>query len=259
MSRIAAILYYSMAGMELTQTIVPVPKRSAAQDVREQLVALVESGKLPLNSRLPSENELARRFGVSRPVIREALVGLQALGLTKTMNGKGCFVASHRIDVPLLAGRYSPAQLNEVRCCLEIPCARAAAERRSTADVGELAQIVAAMEGEEDAGKRNLLDASFHVAIARASGNPLFVKLIEDLRAVLEEHSRAASTIYGRREDAIDEHRAIYEAIMRRDADGAARAMAAHVNAANNSFTLLSAASEADASVGAQPPAGAAR
>jgi DNA-binding FadR family transcriptional regulator len=182
---------------------------------------------------------LARRFGVSRPVVREALVGLQALGLTKTINGRGCFVASHRISPPMLLGQYTPSALLEVRRCMEVPAARAAAERRTTADLGELAEIVAAMQSEVSADRRKLLDASFHIAIARATANPLFVRLIENLRKILEEHSRAAATVPGRRAEAMDEHRAIYEAIARRDPDGAARAMSAHLDAADNVYVSL--------------------
>ncbi|ANY16528.1 FadR/GntR family transcriptional regulator [Bordetella pseudohinzii] len=217
----------------------PVLKRSAAQDVRARLITLIETGKLAVDSKLPSENDLARSFGVSRPVIREALVGLQALGLTKTLNGRGCYVASRTVATPMLMGQYTPEQLNEVRRCLEVPSARAAAERRSQADLGTLAEIINAMETEEEAYKRNQLDVAFHVAIAHATGNPLFVKLIEELRTVLEEHSRAAATVPGRRSAAVQEHRAVYEAILQRDGEAAARAMAAHVNAADNSFSLL--------------------
>jgi len=217
----------------------PVTRRSAAQDVREQLIALISSGALKVDSRLPSENELARTFGVSRPVVREALVSLRALGLTKSHNGKGTYVASNRVTAPMLLGRYSPKHLNEVRRFLEVPSARLAAQRRTSEDLGRLAEILAAIEDCEDPGKRNKLDASFHLAIARATGNPLFVKLIEDLRAILEEHSLAASRVPNRRGGAIVEHRAVYDAVVRRDGDAAADAMAGHLNAVDSVFLWL--------------------
>ncbi|HVO89239.1 MAG TPA: FadR/GntR family transcriptional regulator, partial [Casimicrobiaceae bacterium] len=222
-----------------THVFAPVARRSAAEDVRAQLIALIESGRIKVDSRLPSENELARTFGVSRPVVREALVSLRALGLTKSHNGKGTYVASSRVSTPMLLGRYSPANLNEVRRCLEVPSARLAAQRRTSEDVGRLAEIIAALQDADDPARRNKLDASFHMAIAQATGNPLFVKLVEDLRSILEEHSLAASRVPNRRGGAIAEHRAIYDAIVRRDADGAAEAMATHLNAVDNSFLSL--------------------
>ena len=217
----------------------PVSRRSAAADVRAQLLASIESGRFEVDSRLPSENALAETFGVSRPVIREALVSLQALGLVAVRNGRGNFVASDRVRTPMLLGRYSPAHLNEVRRYLEVPSARIAAKRRSTEDIGRMAKIVAALQDEDDPAKRNKLDASFHLAISQATGNPLFAKLIEDLRAILEEHSLAASTVPHRRDGAIAEHRAIYDAILRRDADAAGDAMAEHLDAVDNSFNSL--------------------
>ena len=73
-----------------------VGRRSAAEDVRRQLISLIESGTLKVDERLPSEHELARDFGVSRPVIREALVGLTALGLARNSD---IFAAGDRATV----------------------------------------------------------------------------------------------------------------------------------------------------------------
>jgi DNA-binding FadR family transcriptional regulator len=213
-----------------------VQRRGAVADVLARLQAQIAEGRYPPDARLPSESELCKAFGVSRPVVREALMSLQALGLTTSQPGIGTFVVSDRVRVPLLMGRYSPAHVREVRRCIEIPAARLSAERRSDRDVGELAGILARMEEADNPARRNLLDASFHIAIARSAGNPLIVKLVEDLRSVLEEHSLAAARVPYRRRAAAEEHRAIYDAIVDRDPDGAAGAMEAHLAAAERSF-----------------------
>ena len=215
-------------------------RRSAAADVQAELQAQIEGGKYQQNERLPSEAELARTFQVSRPVIREALMSLQALGLTAPQAGKGTFVVSQRVSAPLLMGRYSPAHIREIRRCVEIPSARLAAERRTEAQVGELSAILARMEDADDPLRRNRLDADFHIAIAVAAGNPLMTKLVEQLRTVLEEHSLALGRIPRRRENARGEHRAIYDAIVKGDPDAAAAAMEAHLLAAERSFILQS-------------------
>ena len=77
----------------------PVRQRSAAAEVQAKLQANIEAGLYRQNNRLPSESELARHYGVSRPVIREALTRLHALGLTASQTGKGTFV-----ETSLLAG-----------------------------------------------------------------------------------------------------------------------------------------------------------
>ena len=186
---------------------------------------------------MPSESELARQYGVSRPVIREALTRLHALGLTASQTGKGTFVVSDRVRPPLLMGLYSPAHIREVRRCIEIPSARLAAERRTDRDIGELAAILARMDEADDPARRNRLDASFHIAIAAAGGNPLIVRLIEDLRGILEVHSLAVAQAPYRRKMASTEHRRVYDAIVKRDPDAAAAAMEAHLVAAESALT----------------------
>jgi GntR family transcriptional repressor for pyruvate dehydrogenase complex len=214
-----------------------VARRGAVADVLARLQTQIAEGEYKPDERLPSESELCKTFGVSRPVIREALMSLQALGLTTSQPGIGTFVVSDRVRVPLLLGRYSPAHVREVRRCIEIPAARLSAARRTDRDIGEIAAILARMDDANNPARRNQLDASFHIAIARSAGNPLIVKLVEDLRRVLEEHSLAVARAPYRRRAAAEEHRTIYDAIVDRDPDAAAAAMEAHLAAAERSFT----------------------
>ena len=220
--------------------LVRVERRSAAAGVQTQLQSLIEHGHFKQHERLPSEIELARSFGVSRPVVREALMSLQALGLTAPQTGKGTFVISDRIRAPLLIGRYSPAHIKEVRRALEIPSAEfaAIAAHRSRCRPACGPARAHGRRGRSGAS-RNKLDADFTFAIAVASGNGLFVKLIEDMRTILEEHSLALAKAPHRRSAARVEHTKIYEAIVRRDMDAASAAMAEHLDAAEQSFALL--------------------
>jgi GntR family transcriptional repressor for pyruvate dehydrogenase complex len=231
-----------------------VERRSAAADVQAQLQSLIQSGQFKLNERLPSEIELARSFGVSRPVVREALMSLQALGLTAAQTGKGTFVVSDRVRV-LLLGQYSPGHIKEVRRALEIPSAQFAALRRTDRDVGQLAALLARLDDADNPARRNQLDADFHIAIATASGNSLFVKLIEDMRTILEEHSLALAQAPHRRKAASLEHAVIYDAIVRRDTDAAGAAMAAHLDAAEQTFALLGATLGSGSHVSSSPTA----
>ena len=204
---------------------------SAVDQVRSHLIELIESGRYKVNDRLPSENELSRSFGVSRPVVREALRSLNALGLTASQTGRGTFVAADRRSAPLLLGQYAPMHLREVRGLLEVPSARLAALRRSEADLERLELTLEALAAAESAAAFHALDAQFHIQIAEAAGNPLFSRLIEGLRAVLEEQFQAVTGLEGRRARAIAEHRAVFAAIRRRDPQAAGAAMAAHLEA----------------------------
>jgi DNA-binding FadR family transcriptional regulator len=208
-------------------------------EVRERLTAWIHSGRLKVDAQLPSENELARIFGVSRPVIREALVGLQALGITVPRTGKGTFVASGQVKPELLLGGYGAEHLTEVRRLLEVPAARLAAERRNSQDLARMTALLRAMAEQGDARQRNKLDAEFHIAIAATSGNPLLAKLVGDLRAVLEQVSFLASYLTYRRDSAQAEHQAIFDAISQREAGRAEAAMSAHLSAIDKSMAAI--------------------
>jgi GntR family transcriptional repressor for pyruvate dehydrogenase complex len=211
--------------------VVPVVHRSAAEHVRSQLIELIESRHFAVDDRLPSEADLAQSFGVSRSVIREALHSLNALGLTKSYAGKGTFVAATRVQSQLLIGRYLPAQLNEVRRHLEVPAARLAAERRTQEDIDGLAALVEEFDRADDPAERVKIDALFHIGIAKATGNPLFSRLVEDLRAVLQDQALAVSGVPGRFAQARAEHRTIFDAIRDGDAEMAGLAMRRHLDA----------------------------
>ncbi len=219
--------------------VIKVARRNAVDDVREQIIGLIKSGQFRINDQLPPEIGLARSFGVSRSVVREALVSLQALGFTTSLNGRGTFVAKDRIQPQLLLGGYAPEHLNAMRRCLEVPSACLAARQRTRQDIARLRAILARLSVEEKADRRNKLDAEFHIAIAAAIGNPLFAKLVTDLRCALEDGSLTVSVVPRRRAGARAEHKAILDAIVRRDADAAGAAMTAHLDAIDSSLAVL--------------------
>lgn len=220
---------------------VRVTQDSAADAVRRQLISMIESGEIAVGDRLPAEVELARDLGVSRNVVREALVSLRILGFTSSRSGSGTFVASDRVRMPLSFGGSTSAQLNEVRRHLEVPCAGLAAKRRSEEDLAELARIVEEFEAEDDPRRRVRIDSRFHVALARATGNPLYARLIEDLRAGVEEQSLAASVAPGRRAEATNEHRNIYKAVLTGDAGLAEKLMMVHLDHLDQLMAVLTA------------------
>lgn len=218
---------------------VRVTQDSAADAVRRQLINMIESGEIAVGDRLPAEVELARDLGVSRNVVREALVSLRILGFTSSRSGSGTFVASDRVRMPLSFGGSTSAQLNEVRRHLEVPCAGLAAKRRTDEDLAELARVVEEFEAEDDPRRRVRIDSRFHVALARATGNPLYARLIEDLRAGVEEQSLAASVAPGRRAEATSEHRNIYKAVLAGDAGLAEKLMMVHLDHLDHLMAVL--------------------
>jgi GntR family transcriptional regulator, transcriptional repressor for pyruvate dehydrogenase complex len=209
--------------------IVRVHRRSVVDDVRAQLVSLIESGHFRVDEKLPSEHALAKSFSVSRPVVREALVGLNALGLTAPRSGRGTFVVSSQMSSHQFARRFPSSDLTEVRLLVEVPAASMAALRRSAEQMHQLGKLQDSMKIEPDEKRRLDIDDQFHLAIAAATGNPILERFIGDLRAMLREQAATKTVMPERRLAELTEHQAILDAIARGDAQDAGSAMEAHL------------------------------
>jgi DNA-binding FadR family transcriptional regulator len=199
--------------------------------VRDQILELIKGGELPVGAKLPSEQELARSFGVSRPVVREGLGRLRSIGVIESRSGSGSFVMSARIAPQglLLAGGYTSDELHEIRCEIEIPGTALAAKRRTKEQLAILTEIVERHRHQFDAKDWVADDLSFHVTLAEASRNSLRVRFVTELRELQSELSMTMARIQGRLAAPVEEHAAIVEVVRKRDENGAAAAMAAHL------------------------------
>ena len=206
-----------------------IERRSAAQAVCDQVIALIDSGELEVGDRLPPEKELGRSLGVSRPVVREALERLRVLGLVVSHAGRGSFVASRAVRGPMLLERYSARHLHEVRSLLEVPGAGIAALRRTQADLEVLGATVADLAACDDPAEWVRLDALFHLSLAEATRNEVHALLVRYLRDLLVEQSIAISRMPGRITRANGEHATVFEAVIAGNRGGAEKAMARHL------------------------------
>ncbi|MGW3999837.1 FadR/GntR family transcriptional regulator [Amycolatopsis sp. NPDC004772] len=197
--------------------------------VLAHLRASIERGEHAVGEKLPSEAALSREFEVSRSVIREALRGLQALGMTESKTGKGTFVTATGPAENPTFGPYSARDLIEVRRHVEIPVAGYAAVRRGQDDLDLLAHLLDRMDAETDNTAWVALDSLFHITIAQASGNPVFGKVIEEIRDALARQSAFLNQLGDRRRQSNIEHRAIVKAIESRVESAAVAAMSAHL------------------------------
>ena len=221
--------------------------RSATESVREQIQSLIESGTFKLGEKLPPEIDLARRFSVSRPVVREALGSLRAVGLIFSRKGRGSFVARTAPLPILLQDRYSLGELHEARLYLETESAAVAAQRRTTEDIEKLKATVEAQEACTDTEEWIQLDAAFHRILGEASRNRVSVYLVMQLQDLLIEHAHVALTVPGRMLRAGREHRAIYKAVEAGNARAAKREMLSHLR---NSYMEVVASHDVGSSVG---------
>ncbi|KPI08489.1 GntR domain protein [Actinobacteria bacterium OV450] len=192
------------------------------------LRSAIERGEYAVGDKLPSEAELCRTLEVSRPVLREALRALQAMGLTVSKSGKGTFVLANTVEDPTF-GDYAASDLLEVRRHVEIPVAGYAAVRRTPEDLDHLGHLLDRMEQETDTTAWVAMDTVFHLAVAEASRNPVFRRVIEEIRDALARQSTFLNELGGRREQSNCEHRAILEALVDGSEHDAVEAMSHHL------------------------------
>ncbi|MFD8294093.1 FadR/GntR family transcriptional regulator [Streptomyces lavendulae] len=192
------------------------------------LRSAIERGEYAVGDKLPSEAELCRTLEVSRPVLREALRALQAMGLTVSKSGKGTFVVANTVEDPTF-GDYAASDLLEVRRHVEIPVAGYAALRRTPEDLDHLSHLLDRMEQETDTTAWVAMDTVFHLAVAEASRNPVFRRVIEEIRDALARQSTFLNELGGRREQSNCEHRAILEALADGSEHDAVEAMSHHL------------------------------
>ncbi|MGN6270974.1 MAG: FadR/GntR family transcriptional regulator [Sphingomonas sp.] len=204
------------------------------------IVELINTQNLIVGDRLPAEGKLAADFGMSRTVVREALVRLAADGITEAKRGAGSFVKrrpSERLGEHLPMAELSTTMGSyEVRFVVESEAARLAAMRRSSAQMDLIEQAMADLRRALLAtGPAHREDMALHRQIALATANPAFVSTFDHMFADIDRILRAGVDISrSRPPDAISamlsEHEMIVEAIHAQDADGAALAMRWHLS-----------------------------
>lgn len=213
----------------------PVRRENLVGEVLERLRDHILNGDVEPGGLLPSEHSLCATFGVSRTVVREALQTLRAQGLVEVSQGKRPRVmpanpqaAIQSLDALLSRSAASLEQLTEFRRPLEVEIASLAAARATAADLQALAAANAALASAENLAEQVEADIQFHRALAAATGNPLFVLVLETVAQLLRESRRRTISQSGAAL-ALSEHRGILETVARRDAAAARAAMQQHL------------------------------
>lgn len=203
------------------------------------IVEFITARGLGVGDRLPSELQLAEMFGVSRTIIREALVRLAADGITQSRRGAGSYVknrpSDHLISYVKTGNLSATLGSYEVRSVLETEAARLAAARRSARDVldidAALKKLRTALSSRVPA---HVEDMELHRRIVLATANPAFLVAFEALSDEVDRTMHAGVDISRARspeviETMMSEHVAIVDAIRAQDGDGAALAMRWHL------------------------------
>jgi len=222
---------------------VKIEPEKAASAIVQQVEQLILRGVLRPGERLPSERELAAKFEVSRPTVRDALADLESSDLVMTRPGAGAFVAQ------VLGSAFAPALVKlfsthdealfdylSFRRDLEGMAAARAAEHANETDLAVISSIFKRMEAAHE--KRNpteeaAIDAEFHLAIVEAAHNVVLLHMMRSMFEMLQ-----AGVFYNRqilfgkrstRDALLDQHRAIFDAIIAHKPDAARTAVETHL------------------------------
>lgn len=203
------------------------------QEVAERLRQRIFSHELPAGTWV-DEQALAEHYGISRTPLREALKVLASEGLVTLKPRRGCYVTE-----------ISERDLDEVftvMAMLEGECARIAANRANDADLVQLKAIHAELERAATARDINSFfeaNQAFHHELQRLADNRWLLHVIEDLRKVIKLSRHHSLFSEGRLEQSLDEHRAILDALMARDPDGAEQRMREHIRSGREALARI--------------------
>ena len=215
----------------------PINSTRIYEEIVRQIRTLISEGKLKSGDRLPPERELAERFKVSRPSVREALRTLESMGLIEIRLGEGTFVRGISVDslveplaLVILTQRAVVGELFEARRLLEPPIAALAARRSTKDEIQEMERILEEQAREVTAGRTGLAqDAAFHAAIASSAHNRAITRIVHALIDLLTQSREESLQTPGRPRRSHQDHRRILKAIQRRDSASAERAMLDHL------------------------------
>ncbi|PNE18780.1 FadR/GntR family transcriptional regulator [Amycolatopsis sp. BJA-103] len=207
-----------------------------ADDEREQvwsttvdhLRTMIDSGRLPAGSRLPAERALCEQLGISRGSLRQALRVLDSIGYVQVRPGSGTYVRENLGEQPLHTWFSEHEQLVEKLFDLRTTVEPTLAERLALDHTPRVLERLESTVDEMDraAADGDMLrviaaDAEFHRVIAGNAGNDDVTDLLRSVLSLVGEERRAALRLPGQIRKAVDEHRAILEAIRRSDAESA--------------------------------------
>jgi GntR family transcriptional repressor for pyruvate dehydrogenase complex len=222
----------------------PVSTQSLSRQIADQIRNAILDGSLQANDRLPTEDELAQRFNVSRPTIREALKRLAAQNLVRSKRGPtgGTFIQKPDLialseslasTTTLLVGfeSFSGDEITQTRLEMEQVCARLAAKHRQDDDIKQL-EVTLAEQADSSMNAESLCssDVRFHRQIANATGNKMMSYLMSSVIEALQPAANLAAFRHRSHTIIYDQHRRLLDAIINKNETEAVSVMTEQVN-----------------------------
>lgn len=225
----------------------PLERRTVAEQVAERILGLVRGGSLRPGDQLPPERDLAVTLGVSRPSLREAMRGLQILGVVKARQGGGAFISSLEaaellapLQFLITLDERNVDSLYDVRALVDGEIGRLAAPLIAAPDIQRLHDNIAEQRRlVRDPEAFHVADMAFHRLIFDTCGNPILGRIATSLYVLGMEYRRLAWKRPRVLQHSIADHEAILHAMTLHDPDAAGAAMAQHMRNVHRSTKQL--------------------
>jgi GntR family transcriptional repressor for pyruvate dehydrogenase complex len=226
----------------MSEALGALPSDSNVTQVARRFLEYFTSGSIEPGTRLPPERALAASLGIGRSAVREALAALEIMGIVVVKPGSGTYLRGvdsellpQTLSWGLMLGEPKTRELIEVRRVLECEAGRLCATRIDDEGLRRLEGHVNGMRDNLDALEAFVdADLHFHLEIAACAGNVVLLELLQSIRSLLRVwvdralHDKSQAIL------ALNEHTKVFEAIQRRDPEGAAAAMAEHMETAGD-------------------------
>ncbi|MCE0506307.1 MULTISPECIES: FCD domain-containing protein [unclassified Roseivivax] len=217
------------------------------QDIARAIRDLIAEARLKPGDRLTPERGLSERLGVSRSLVREALILLEIEGAVEVRKGSGIYISSnpHATSVPA-RDDIGPFELLQARQLIEADIAGFAARMVTKNDILRLREALELERADLERGASEYSgDRAFHRLIAEATQNSVLVDVVEELWRKREQspmwarlHNRIFETTY--RRAWLDDHQAIMTALQARNPEQAQTAMWQHLGNVRDTLMALS-------------------
>ncbi|AET66790.1 transcriptional regulator [Desulfosporosinus orientis DSM 765] len=210
-------------------------------NIINQIYTMIISGTLKSGDRLPPERELTVQLNVSRTALREALKGLEFLGIIDCKHGNGTFVSNNvkstiikTLSIAFKLNNGKESDILQLRYILEIECVKTAAKKATDNDILQLKNILEKLNNVSDQKEKSFFDQKFHYYLISISDNLLFNYLADSIFYLMEQFIFSIRSFYIQKDPSFDiaifeQHNNIINAIEERNPEKAASIMHNHL------------------------------
>lgn len=212
------------------------PPVTGMEEVEERIREYIVDNKLNPGQKIPGEEWFAQQLGVGRPLVREAMRGLEAVGFLEARRGSGRYVGEfnaeaylRRYTTEMLLSRYTERELLETRCVLEIAMAADATGSLTDEDLEEISELWVQIQEAANRGESSTdADLALHRVLMRRTDNRIIVAMLDAVHALAVRRISKGGHSSEKIAEDLAQHDVIVRAALARDGDAMRTALIAH-------------------------------